>query len=104
MSDWSSDVCTSESQPSYGRDGRRHVDYDAVRACMRTVAAVARKRGFDAVPMPALGAGLGGGDWTVLEATISDTFVDVQPIVYLLDGQRPYIGRACMTEKRWEQR
>lgn len=77
------------TQRSFGRSGHRYVDYDAVLSCMRQVAAFAKARNVDTVAMPAIGAGLGGGDWAILEEIIAEAFVSVRPVVYLLDGRKP---------------
>jgi hypothetical protein len=34
--------------------------------------------------MPQIGAGLGGGDWQVIEAIIESEMTDIQPVVYTL--------------------
>ena len=74
------------TQKYYGRDGRRYVDYDAVRKCMRFV----NKRAgmYSAWPhrvaMPKIGAGLGGGDWEIISKIIEEESTDFQPVVYEL--------------------
>lgn len=85
------------TQPTYGRDGRRHVDYEAVRVCMRELNASASagvpgtkaEGGFSRVAMPLIGAGLGGGDWKVISAIIEEEMTLAVPVVYTLDGRIP---------------
>ncbi len=73
------------TQLYYGRDGQQYVDYDAIRKCL----AFANKRvpmytsPPHAMAMPMIGAGLGGGDWTVIEQIILEECQDIQPVVYV---------------------
>ena len=62
----------------------RFVDYDAVADCMKTVNQVLKLSGYTQVAMPMIGAGLGGGDWSVIEKIIEEHLTDVQPVVYVL--------------------
>jgi len=72
------------TQEYYGRDGKRYVDYDAVRECMR----FANKRaGMYSYPphrvaMPKIGAGFGGGDWETISQIIEEESTNFQPVVY----------------------
>lgn len=70
------------TQQNYGRRGR-FVDYDAVGTAMRRVAKLAHQFGIDAVAMPKIGAGLGGGDWQTIQDIIEGN-VDVKVTVYTL--------------------
>ena len=45
------------------------IDYEALRSCLNAVAA----HTDSPVVMPKIGAGLGGGDWTVIEKIIDET-------------------------------
>lgn len=69
------------TQKNYGRDGERYVSYDAVSACFSSL-----NRYFKgtAVAIPKIGAGLGGGDWNVIEAIINSETPDVEIWVYEL--------------------
>lgn len=64
------------------------ISYDALAACLRTVAgeALARRR---AVQMPRIGAGLAGGLWPVIEALIHERLIrqGVHVTVYDLPGR-----------------
>jgi O-acetyl-ADP-ribose deacetylase (regulator of RNase III) len=67
-------------QRGFGRDGKVYVDYDAIRTGLQKV----NEMGFDPVAMPKIGAGLGGGDWKIIEAIIEEEFTNRQPIVYVV--------------------
>lgn len=76
------------TQEFYGNDGRLYADYDAIRRCMRELHAILKEpKGFGAanltVAMPKIGAGLAGGDWTIIEKIIEEEFTDVEPVVYV---------------------
>lgn len=65
-------VCIASciTQEFYGRDpDTRYVSYDAIDDCFYTVFAEASECGWD-VHMPKIGAGLGGGDWKIIETII----------------------------------
>ena len=59
-------VVNAYTQFDYGYDGKRRVDYDAVRKAFYCVAAFKDKR----IGYPRLGAGLAGGDWNIISAII----------------------------------
>jgi len=61
-------IVNAYTQYNYGRT-KRHVDYDAVRSCFRQV-----KLTFSGlrIGFPAIGAGLGGGDWSVIKKIICE--------------------------------
>jgi hypothetical protein len=74
------------TQQDYGREpGRRYVDYDAVRACVREVNRVV---GPVPVALPLIGAGLAQGDWGVIAAIIEEEAI-FQPVVYVPAGRLP---------------
>lgn len=85
------------TQATYGRDGKRHVSYEAIRSCMRAVNAAAidgipgtaAADGFERVAMPLIGADLGGGDWSVISRIIAEELTNVAATVYVLPGRRP---------------
>jgi hypothetical protein len=68
------------TQADFGNQPRQYVDYDAVRAAMRAVDnfvlhaanAIAVLPKPIAVAMPRIGAGFGGGDWSVIVQIIED--------------------------------
>lgn len=74
------------TQRFYGRNGERYVNYDAVRKCMNLLN---RRAGMYSAPphrvaMPKIGAGLGGGDWNIIETIIEEESTNFQPVVYVL--------------------
>jgi O-acetyl-ADP-ribose deacetylase (regulator of RNase III) len=73
------------TQSSYGRDGAVYVDYGAVRAVMTEVDTYCARTGTEAVGLPMIGAGLGGGDWKIIAAIIEDEAKCFQPVVYAVD-------------------
>ena len=77
-------IVNAITQNNYGRDGSRYVDYEAVAKVMQHVNGVARDSDYGTIAMPKIGAGLGGGDWNVIEAIIKSECVDVNVVVYEL--------------------
>ena len=62
-------VVNAYTQYDYGYDGKRRVDYDAVRSAFRQVANI-----FPAakIAYPKIGAGLAGGDWEIISYIIDE--------------------------------
>lgn len=73
------------TQDRFGADGKRYVSYDAVAKACESLDELAAKLKIDRVALPQIGAGLGGGDWKVIEAIIQASFNKTQPVVYLLE-------------------
>lgn len=78
------------TQEFYGRDGKRYVDYDAVKEVIQAMDHMAilehnQHEGTIHVAMPKIGAGLGGGDWGTIACIIEDYSLHFQPVVYLKD-------------------
>lgn len=75
-------VVNAVTQDGFGRDGHRYVDYAAVERCFRTIND--RVHGWEVkeIAMPRIGAGLGGGDWEVIEEIINRTATFYTPVVY----------------------
>ena len=95
-------VLNAITQLGYGsqRDGVVTARYDAIRAAMRqvnhlawltaTVPEAAHRLGdMRRVAMPLVGAGLGGGRWSLIATIVEAEARDFQPVVYLLDGLVP---------------
>lgn len=80
-------IANGITQENYGRDGRRYCSYDAINSVMEDVHRYAIDRKIDRVAMPAIGAGLGGGSWSVIRAIIENAFTEIQPVVYTLDSK-----------------
>jgi len=73
-------VVNSYTQFRYGRD-KMHVDYKAVRKCMKLIAeCFPRSR----IGLPKIGAGLAGGDWNIILGIIEEEMsgVDVTIVEY----------------------
>lgn len=62
-------IASGITQEFYGKDGKKYVSYDAVDAVMNCVFSYASRIDVP-VHMPKIGAGLGGGDWKIIEAII----------------------------------
>jgi O-acetyl-ADP-ribose deacetylase (regulator of RNase III) len=77
-------IINAITQHDYGRDGGRYVSYDAVSDAMLNINDWCVKYGETHVVMPQIGAGLGGGNWNVIEAIIESHLIKVQPVVYIL--------------------
>lgn len=64
-------IVNAITQESFGRDGRRYVNYEAVAdafACVRKLASLQEEA--PAIHFPMIGAGLGGGLWHIIAAII----------------------------------
>lgn len=75
------------TQEFYGRKANHcYVCYDAVREVMRSLNYL--RDIADEIPliaMPAIGAGLGGGDWNIISEIIEEESTSFQPVVYYLE-------------------
>lgn len=69
------------TQSDYGYDGDRYVSYDAVAEAFERTN---KRIPGETVAIPMIGAGLGGGDWKVIEAIINSTTPDLKVFVYAL--------------------
>ena len=67
-------------------DGGPATDYDALRACLSNVIAVAKKHYFETVAVPArIGCGLAGGDWNYVRNNILyPLFLDLSDITLII--------------------
>lgn len=79
-------IINAITQDFYGKPAEptRFVDYDAVGECMNTINHVLKLSGYTRVAMPMIGAGLGGGDWAIIEKIIENEMTDVEPVVYVI--------------------
>lgn len=75
-------VINAITQQNYGKDGKKYVSYDAIDQVTKRIAV-----DYD-VPtcaMPKIGCGLGGGDWSIVEAIIKNNLTPaMQVVVYEL--------------------
>lgn len=77
------------SQDSYGYDGERHTNYEAIYKCLEEVARVARRYNLSVAIPFAMGSDRGGASWSIVYAMIEEVFKNHrQPItIYRLGGQ-----------------
>ena len=68
------------TQEFYGRDAKTYVSYWAIAEVFSKLESYNLGR----IALPKIGAGLGGGDWSVIEAIIENTLVRTEAIVYEL--------------------
>jgi len=76
-------IINAITQEYYGRDGKRYVSYDGVAECLKKANSWLYSHNVNRLAMPQIGAGLGGGDWRVIEAIIESEMTNVKPIVYV---------------------
>ena len=63
------------TQDFYGKDGKRYVNYAAIGSAFREVSDYLSgdpDDSFCPLGIPKIGAGLGGGDWNIIEQIIND--------------------------------
>jgi O-acetyl-ADP-ribose deacetylase (regulator of RNase III) len=82
------------TQEFYGKDGKKYVSYEAIHKSMKMVAGHA-SRSNKAVHYPMIGAGLGGGDWAVIQSVIDSVF-HVRPGV----SRTLWIQEQCATSPK----
>lgn len=71
-------IANAITQKFYGRNPDiRYVDYDAVKTAFEQVGAIARRHNLP-VHYPKIGAGLGNGDWSIIEPIISQALEGVE--------------------------
>lgn len=72
-------VINGITQETYGKTGV-HVSYWAIANIIRNL----NSDDIKYIAMPQIGAGLGGGDWRIIEAIIENESKKFQPVVYIL--------------------
>lgn len=75
-------ILNAITQPAYGYDGKKYVDYEAIKAAMILADEITTT---GRIAMPKIGAGLGGGDWDIISNIIETCVIINQPVVYTLD-------------------
>ena len=90
-------VANMVAQKGYRQTGRRLVRYAALRACLELLSVEATRSGAS-VHMPRIGAGQGGGDWSIIEDLIRMTLVGrgVSVTVYDLPGTEYKSGQTSL--------
>lgn len=83
--DYDQTIINMFTQNDYGHDGERYVSYSAIRSCFSSVNDYRKKiLGNAILGIPKIGAGLGGGDWGIIEKIINDVTPDIEIWVYEL--------------------
>lgn len=84
-------VANAVTQRSFGNDGRRYVDYEAISECFMELARWSREL---ALPLhfPLIGCGLGGGQWPEVRRRIEAAAPGACKLLWVLPGQRPPEG------------
>lgn len=74
------------TQDGFGRDGRKYVDYQAIAdVFLHTVELQQMLKNNLPIAFPRIGAGLGGGNWSVIKTIIDETVPsNIQTFLYML--------------------
>jgi O-acetyl-ADP-ribose deacetylase (regulator of RNase III) len=75
-------IVNAVTQDGFGRDGQRYVDYAAIERCFEVINDRVDSWEVSEIAMPRIGAGLGGGDWSIIESIINRTAKSYTPMVY----------------------
>lgn len=75
------------TQPDYGYDGDRYVDYEAIYNGFKTLI---NHYGHPSnkIGIPKIGAGLAGGDWDIIEIIINGIFTENDIYCYVLEEKK----------------
>lgn len=76
-------IANAITQEFFGNNGKRYVDYDAVRKCFKSVYTFALEHGISQIAFPKIGAGLGGGDWEIIEQIIKEELKDLEMTLFI---------------------
>lgn len=77
-------IVNAVTQENFGRDGRQYCSYDAIEKCFEQINSRAVDWNVTEMALPKIGAGLGGGSWTIIENIILKTAKNYTPVVYSL--------------------
>ena len=80
-------IINAITQLRYGTDNHRYVSYAAVQECFDTIYSSCKTLGITEVHFPAIGSGLGGGDWSIISTIIKDSLQDIQQTLWLLNDR-----------------
>lgn len=72
------------TQLNYGRD-RKYISYDAIADCFEELNKRSLYISDNLVRMPKIGAGLGGGNWNIIETIINEMTPNVKIVVHEKD-------------------
>lgn len=76
-------IVNCATQDNYGYAGELNANYDAIRTAMESVKRLAQIKN-KTIAIPKIGAGLAGGDWTIIEKILEEVFTDYDITVYYL--------------------
>lgn len=75
-------VVNAMTQEDFGGDGKRYVDYDAIRTCFKEVRKMAEELKLP-VHYPLIGCGLAGGDWGIVSSIINEELEGMEHHLYV---------------------
>lgn len=83
-------IYNAYTQLNYGYDGKRYVSYQAIQQSLTRVARIERskKSTNPVIGYPMLGAGLGGGDWSIISTIIDECFEGLNHTLVLLPDMK----------------
>jgi O-acetyl-ADP-ribose deacetylase (regulator of RNase III) len=68
-------IANAITQLDFGKDGKKYVSYQAIDMVFKTIAEIASNfNGSLGIHYPQIGAGFGGGDWTIISDIIETVF------------------------------
>jgi len=76
------------TQEFYGSDGTQYCSYEGIRSCFKNIHAQLYYSKRKSLAIPKIGAGLGGGDWAIIENIINTelkSLPDVDVVCYVLN-------------------
>ena len=77
-------IINAITQKYYGRDGKKYVSYDAVSNLAKTLNGLYKN---ESIAIPKIGAGLGGGNWKVIESIFTNEAPNIQWVVYYTEDK-----------------
>lgn len=79
-------IANALTQQNYGRDGQRFVSYQAIQYAFSSVCEMAQSHNLE-IHFPLIGAGLGGGDWSIISNIIENQIVkyDIAHTLWIID-------------------
>lgn len=76
-------IANAITQDGFGKDGKKYVSYKAIAECFAEISINAEAMGVD-VHYPLIGAGLGGGDWSIISDIIYGIFDNFPSVKHTL--------------------
>ncbi len=77
-------IANCATQLDFGYMKVCNANYPAIRACMESVKDFAKGKKAT-IALPKIGAGLAGGDWSIIKVILEEVFSDYDATVYYLD-------------------